>query len=227
MSLLLMFIIFHTSCEKEIAADPCDAIVCQTGTCVDGVCMTVQERLDGGETPMSIYESDKTLLDSLYGKEYVGGIIFYLNTNNGNGMVAAKDDLDSYNCRWGCNDTDISNLPNVPTALTGTETAEGAKIGDGATNTQAIIASCSPGYFPAGQAADYNGGGYTDWFLPSRGELNEMFQNIDLPYRFGYWSSTEKDATQVWIQEPASDPVIADKAVDNFRCLAIRPARAF
>jgi len=50
--------------------------------------------------------------------------------------------------------------------------AKGTAIGTGATNTEAMDPRCTSG---AGRlAADYAGGGKSDWFLPSKDELNEM-----------------------------------------------------
>ena len=50
--------------------------------------------------------------------------------------------------------------------------AKGTDIGSGSTNTTAMDAACTSG---AGQkASDYAGGAKTDWFLPSKEELNAM-----------------------------------------------------
>ena len=56
--------------------------------------------------------------------------------------------------------------------------------------------------------ADYRGGGYDDWFLPSKDELNLMYGNLykAVPTLGGfsndiyYWSSSEYGANDAWIQ---------------------------
>ena len=51
----------------------------------------------------------------------------------------------------------------------------GIEIGTGKANTAAILAVNV--IAPAAKACnDYNGGGKSDWFLPSRDELNEMYK---------------------------------------------------
>lgn len=47
-------------------------------------------------------------------------------------------------------------------------------IGTGEANTKLIIKSCGK-KSAAGVAAAYRGGGLSDWFLPSRAELNQMY----------------------------------------------------
>jgi hypothetical protein len=52
----------------------------------------------------------------------------------------------------------------------------------------------------------YKGGGYTDWYLPSKDELNQMYKNLHKNALGGfdnfafYWSSTEGDDDDVWVQ---------------------------
>lgn len=141
---------------------------------------TVQERLDGGETPLSIYNSDNSLLSELYGKAYQGGLIFYLNTSDGTGMVAAPSDQSQSAVWW--------NGSYTTTGATGTA------IGTGNANTNAIVASQGTGSYAAQLCADLVLGGFSDWHLPSKEELNVLY-----PQRYAvggfsngvYWSSTE------------------------------------
>ncbi len=59
----------------------------------DSIKKTVQERLNDGETPKQIYDSNKALLNDLYGKRYGGGIIATFNTANGTGIILAESAL--------------------------------------------------------------------------------------------------------------------------------------
>jgi subtilisin-like proprotein convertase family protein len=145
---------------------------------------TVQERLDRGQTPLSIYNSGIPL-DSLYGKSYQGGIIAYLNTTTGAGFVAAPSNQ-STGTVWGCDGTDIPG-------------ADGMAIGTGAQNTIDIEAGCTEAGIAADICANLALNNYSDWFLPSMEELNVLYVNLDQK-GFGaftnnlYWSSSEYEA---------------------------------
>ena len=142
------------------------------------------------------------------GDIYQGGIIFYLD-GNGGGLVAAPTDQSS-GSEFGCKGILISG-------------ADGTSIGSGFQNTQDIVnASCSPSTLSSSLAAEICGslllGGYSDWFLPSRDEINLVWQNLadsdgngvntgqSDPNNIGgfvnsyYWSSTESDNNNAWIQ---------------------------
>jgi hypothetical protein len=84
--------------------------------------------------------------------------------------------------------------------------AIGTAIGTGFSNTNKIIASQGTNY-AAGLARAYKGGGYTDWYLPSRDELNKLYLNRVAIGGFmsdgAYWSSTENPAypnNSAWLQ---------------------------
>jgi len=96
------------------------------------------------------------------GDPHEGGIVFYLD-GNGGGMVASLTDQSS-GSQWGC----------VGTAISG---ANGNVIGSGAQNTLDIVAGCNE----VGAAAlcnSYTNSGYSDWYLPSKDEALEMYDNI-------------------------------------------------
>jgi hypothetical protein len=142
------------------------------------------------------------------GDFYQSGVVFHLFVDGEtgyvsgetHGLIAAVQDQSS-GIRWynGSSDT---------TGATGT--AEGT----GATNTTTIIAvqGATEISYAAGLARAYSGGGYDDWFLPSKDELNQIFtnkatinttasanggSNFAINY---YWSSTEYDSNNAWLQ---------------------------
>jgi hypothetical protein len=132
--------------------------------------------------------------DHCIGETYQGGIIFYLD-GNGGGLIAAPSDQ-STGTEWGWEGTLISG-------------ADGASIGTGEQNTLDIILGYSQSGFPANICANLTLGGYSDWFLPSKDELNEMCLNIGQENVLGnvggfakgwYWSSTEYDEHRAWGQ---------------------------
>lgn len=191
---------------------------CQKDNCPDGFTgddcehfdiNQIQALLDAGQTPIALYNADIPI-DSLYGKYYQGGLIFYLDTINGNGMVAASNNFeDEY--IWGMNNGD-SSAPDVWDINNNQETELGARIGDGLANTEAIITSeneANLGSITAAEACYLSEeNGFTDWFLPSRGELRFIYQNLDAngfgnfflyPDSNIYWSSTENGTSGAWV----------------------------
>jgi hypothetical protein len=131
-----------------------------------------------------------TMTPSFYiGENYGGGIIFYIDSTGLHGLISATSDQSTYKAPWGCQGTLIG----------GTGTA----IGTGDANTEAIVAGC-PTIGIAAQICDtlvLNG--YSDWFLPSKDELNQMYIQknlINMNNTNEYWSSSEYDATRAWCQ---------------------------
>jgi len=123
------------------------------------------------------------------GQSYQGGIIAYLDSTGQHGLIAATADQ-SEGIQW-------YNGSYIVTGATGTA------IGTGLTNTNTIIAAQGSGSYAASIARDYNGGGYTDWYLPSKDELNLLYENKTAIGGFPdnyYWSSTENDNYGAWEQ---------------------------
>jgi len=152
------------------------------------------------------------------GDFYQGGVVFYLD-GNGGGLIAAPSDQSS--AAWGCYGQSIG----------GTSSA----LGTGAANTTAIVSGCSETAIAARICADLTLGGYTDWFFPSKDELNLMYENIGPGDELGlgdignfgsnvYWSSTQVDSSRAWKQGfTAGFQAFGNKGVSN----NVRAVRAF
>ena len=102
-------------------------------------------------------------------------------------------------------------------------------IGAGYANTSAIIAQSNVAGMAATVARAFQGGGKTDWSLPSKDELTQMYLRRSALGGFGYnyyWSSSELDASKAWFQG-------FDGYGDNgpkqqlSQPISVRPVRAF
>ncbi len=130
------------------------------------------------------------------GDYHQGGVIFYLD-GSGGGLICA---VSGQTAEWGCYGTPISG-------------ADGAAIGTGSQNTIDIEAGCTTSGIAADVCANLSLNGYTDWFLPSKDELNEMYINkaaIDATAIINggvafvstyYWSSSEYNNHSAWYQD--------------------------
>ena len=121
--------------------------------------------------------------------------------------------------KWCSSNT--SFVPNLETGSTGTiQTSTG--IGKGFSNSQKMIRGCTFGAAIA--AASYNGGGKSDWHIPSKNELNQMCKwqrgqawisdaticnstgvlnsgtGASGFAAVGYWSSSEGTVGEAWAQ---------------------------
>ena len=134
----------------------------------------------------------------IVGDEYQGGKIAYIlvsgdpgyDANVQHGLIATAADISTV-AQWGCQGTGISG-------------AGGTAIGTGNQNTIDIMAGCATAGIAAKLCGDLVQGGYSDWYLPSKDELNKLQINRSAIGGFasvGYWSSTEDDDNGAWIQD--------------------------
>ena len=142
-------------------------------------------------SPLSVTATATVSTGSLaIGDFHEGGVIFYLDGTGEYGLLCAVSDQ-SANAEWGC--------PSI--AVSG---AEGTAIGTGVQNTMDIEAGCATVGTAADVCANLTLNGYSDWFLPSIDELNEMYLNkaainamaaanggSDFDETSRYWSSTQ------------------------------------
>ena len=126
------------------------------------------------------------------GSSYQGGKVAYIFISTDPGYVAGETHglivspaNQSNGIRW-------FNGTNTTTGATGTA------IGTGKANTDSIISNqgATTTSYAAGLARAYNGGGYTDWYLPSKEEVHILCLNktfLGITGNFGTWSSTDND----------------------------------
>ena len=105
-------------------------------------------------------------------------------------------------------------------------------IGTGKTNTAIIVSKASNSRNPnvATLCNDYTYGGYDDWFLPSKDELNLMYTNLHKASlggfaNYNYWSSSEfKHTWYAWKQDFNDGD---QDYYDRYNGSRVRPVRAF
>ena len=124
------------------------------------------------------------------GEHYGGGIVFYVYDNGQHGLIAAAVDQ-STGIQW-YNGTFM------------TCNASRTGINGGLTNTNCILLTQGDGSYAATTAMLYTGGGFSDWYLPSKDELNFLYHQKSVVGGFGvnswYWSSTDYNINYACIQ---------------------------
>jgi|SaaInl47_10m_RNA_FD_contig_111_230133_length_2760_multi_5_loop_3 hypothetical protein len=155
------------------------------------------------------------------GDTHQGGIIFYLDGSGCHGLVAASSDQGT-GIKW-------YNSSYIDTY------AYGNGIGSGEGNSQAIRrwqGTCSSCYASL-LCQDLDLEGKTDWYLPSKYELNLMYENIGQGNVLGlgnlgnfantyYWSSTEYASSNAWFQNFNNGNQNYNNKGNNLRVRAVR-----
>ena len=165
-----------------------------------------------------------------------GGIVFITPSTPGNtsGLFyeAAPPNWASPSCEFvigGVCDPLAAWCDNSSNVLGIASTAIGTGAMDGAAKTAVMLGVCTSGAANLADAytATINGVVYGDWFLPSKGELNQIDVNreaLGVRYPGGaYWSSSEYDGTLAWYQWFGQGQSKVGKALDRY----VRPVRTF
>lgn len=184
-----------------------------------------------------------------------GGVVFYVHPN-GNTFTSTGSACGS-SCRylelaptgWGNGNSTGCSTPGTSTddplcAWSDTTTVLGTanSIGSGYSNTELMVLAQQSYQSAATISWNYSNNGTTDWFLPSKDEINEMCKfarNTGQPagpsvgcsggslpsgYFGYYWTSSEHNATDaIYFEFNALYPDQYTKAGD----CAVRPIRAF
>ena len=161
------------------------------------------------------------------GADFGGGKVAYILKNGDpgydihvtHGFVAARGDLE--NAQWGSSGIAISG-------------ADGESLGTGAQNTLDILAGCAEAGIAARLCDAYSvtedGTTYSDWYLPSKDELNKLYLNQAAIGRFNatnqYWSSTENTYNNIssWAQPFSAETM---EILQKTSTHSVRPIRSF
>ena len=156
--------------------------------------------------PYALYAlKAKTSEGHYVGELYGGGVVFSIEQNGTHGLICSMIDLSTFQA-W----SNVTDVLIGPTAQS---------YWDGQSNTNAIIAQAGHTTSAAKLCADYTNadygtGVYSDWYLPARGELEQLYGNLFLVQkaldRDGnaattvfdiinfYWSSSEYSNGYAW-----------------------------
>lgn len=157
---------------------------------------------------------NEIILNPTIGLAFGGGIIFYIDVTGQHGLISATSDQGT-GVQW-YNGTYI---------LTG---ASGTAIGTGQANTTAIVTAQGAGTYAAGICDQMVLNGFSDWYLPSKDELQELYLQQAIVGGFTgnyYWTSSEITNTYAWSQyyTNGSQYNLGAKWIPNY----VRPIRSF
>ena len=183
----------------------------------------IPSKVSGGSSSTTPSTSPPTPVGYSVGDTALGGVIGYILQNGDHGYdpnvqhgLVATTSLTLYSV-WGCNTTLINGITST-------------EIGMGNQNTINIVAECNDVECAAKKCSDLTEGGYSDWYLPSRDELQKLALNKVAIGNFvsdDYWSSSQSNATEAyWVRFSNTNLGLSQGGVKTYN-LIIRPVRSF
>ena len=182
--------------------------------------------------PYALYAETAESIGTHYvGELYGGGVVFWVDQTGNHGLICSMIDLSTSQVWSNIDATEIGATAQSDwdgnsnsTAITGQagHTSSAAKLCIDYTNT------------------DYGTGTYSDWYLPSRGELNDLWNSIKAVQKAldsdgnpattaiiknYYWSSSEYNGYSAWLFSFGFG--YADYATKDYAVVYVRAVRAF
>lgn len=182
------------------------------------------------------------LIETNVGDEIGGGIAFWVNTNKSHGLIACKTNVGTSTEQFG---------PEVaPADAVGTSST----LGSGLSNTEKIVSKMTqlrtvhgwPEWQNVKIAAELcadlsiseNDLTYTDWYLPSREELIELFKVKNILATKGYaippnnyWTSSEVEGNEGWaayyVNFYEETNIVSGPASKSGWKIGVRPIRSY
>jgi len=142
--------------------------------------------------PLEGYDCDNNFSPEI-GDVIQGGIVFWIDESGQHGLIAAPEDMTNGAV------TDFFGNPEYSWECSNIEDTLTMEIGFGLSNTLFLDEFCDEIPNTASFALSYENNGYSDWYIPSRNELLEMYHKIGNPGINGniggfensnYWSSS-------------------------------------
>lgn len=161
-------------------------------------------------TPAPLYKSMYRI-----GQRYGGGVIAYIDSSKCHGIIV--DTLNVSDSCWWSIEGDINPINST-------------SYGSGRANTLNIIRdeTIQMQYAAYWTTSNYHISSYNDWFLPSKDELNSIYENKDdwgwysTQYNI-YWSSSNiLNSSKVWVQDFNTGEQKLLTQLDNAAAIAVR-----
>lgn len=186
--LFILLAITLTNCSKEETID----------ITTFNAELSVLENLNNGVAVLDIV--NEVGVEAFYGIEYQGGYVFHVDETNGNLMIAT-DYSEIGPTSWG-DHFDLTNSATIGSGLDNTQQIVDGNLNDNSNVPNGLEFGSDNYAFKIAIDLDYLN--YNDWFIPSSGSMQAIFENVhskglgNFDENLFYWTST-KDGYQPYV----------------------------